>query len=408
MQSRLRKVQTVIRRYRRISQLLVLSLLILSPFLHIFRFDIPTTSVYLFGARLWLKHAFVFTLLMVLVIYVIIAASLLFGRVFCGWVCPQNLFNELGRQWDSKFGRTGTIALSVIISLFGGFVVYSYFFNGAELFRRYAAGQVPTGPTLFILFFTLFFTTAMAWWRTSICRVACPYGHLQSIISNNETMHLKVINLPQNRDICASCGLCAEICHMEVDPRTTEQKHCVTCGDCLDACALVSDARKVPRVLNFTIGAGENAVALRERDSLRGNIRRLLPRLALPLALTLVLGAVSAYVMATRAQVDLVVTKDHRQVLTAGGTQSGGAVMNVSVMNLSNRPQLFRLHVDGLPEGWASLERESIALTPGEEAKVTLRVNPTERIKGLHKFSVRVVGEETGVTASFQTVHVVN
>ncbi len=398
----------MIRKYRRVSQLLVLALLILSPFLHFFRFDIPTTSLYLFGARLWLKHAFVFTLLMVLVIYVIIAASLLFGRVFCGWVCPQNLFNELGRQWDAKFGRVGTIILSFFISLFGGFVVYSYFFNGVVLLGRYVSGELPVGPSLFILFFAVFFTMAMAWWRTAICRVACPYGHLQSIISNNETMHLKVINLPQNRDICASCGLCAEICHMGVDPRSTEQKHCVTCGDCLDACTLVSDARKIPRVLNFAIGSGENEVALRERESLRSNIRRLLPRLALPLALTLVLGGVSTYMMATRAQVDLVVTKDHRQVLAAGGTQSGGAVMNISVMNLSNTKQPFHLYVDGLPEGWAALESEVVTLSPGEEANVTLRVSPTERVKGLHNFSVRVVGDQTGVTASFKTVHVVN
>lgn len=408
VRSRLRKVKTVIRRYRRISQLAVLALLIFSPFLHIFRFDIPTTSLYLFGMRLWVQHAFVFSLLVTLVIYVIIAASFVFGRVFCGWVCPQNLFNELGRQWDAKFGRAGAVALSFLISLIGGFVVWSYGADGIALLRQYAAGQLPTAPTIAILAFALFFTIAMAWWRTGICKVACPYGHLQSIISNRETMHLKVINLPGNRDICATCGLCAEICHIDVDPRSEEQKHCVTCGDCLDACALVSDARKVPRVLNFVIGQGERAVALRERNELWGNIRRLAPRLALPLVMTLVLGLVSAYTLATRSLVDLVVVKDHRQVLAAGGTRSGGSVMNVSVMNLAAIPDQFHLYVEGLPDGWASLEHDSVTLAPGERGQVTLRVNPTDRVKGLHSFRVRVVGDETGVEASFKTVHVVN
>lgn len=408
MGNRLRKVQTIIRRYRRASQLTVLALLILSPFLHLFRFDIPTTSLYLFGMRLWVKHAFVFTLLMVLVIYVIITASFLFGRLFCGWVCPQNLFNELGRQWDQRFGRTGAIALSFVVSLFGGFVVWSYFSDGVDLLRRYVAGEMPAGPSLFIVAFAIFFTAAMAWWRTAICRVACPYGHLQSIITNRETMHLKVINLAQNRDICATCGLCAEICHMEVDPRTQEQKHCVTCGDCLDACAIVSDARKVPRVLNFVVGDGEHEVALRERGELRQNIRRLMPRLALPLVLTLALGTTSTYLLATRSLVDLVVAKDHRQVLTTGGSRSGGSVMTVSVMNLSGRSDRFQLDVVGLPEGWVSLEHESLLLEPGERAQVTLRVNPTDRVKGLHDFQVEVVGEATGAQASFKTVHVVN
>lgn len=408
MRSRLRKVKTVIRQYRRASQLTVLALLILSPFLHIFRFDIPTTSLYLFGMRLWVKHAFVFSLLTTLVIYVIIAASFLFGRIFCGWVCPQNLFNELGRQWDARFGRVGTIALSFLISLFGGFVVWSYGTDGIALLRQYAAGQVPLAPTIAILAFALFFTAAMAWWRTGICKVACPYGHLQTIISNEATMHLRVINLPEHRDICASCGLCAEICHINVDPRTLEQKDCVACGDCLDACALVSDARKVPRVLNFVIGEGESQVALRERGQLWANIRRLVPRLALPLVLTVALGAASAYLLATRSLVDLVVTRDHRQVLATGGTSSGGSVMTVALMNLAAKPDRFAILVEGLPADWASLESQQVLLGPGERAKVTLRVNPTERIKGMHNFHVRVVGAETGAEASFEVVYVLN
>lgn len=408
MRNRLRKVQTIIRRNRRISQLSVLALLILSPFLHIFRFDLPTTSLYLFGMRLYVQHAFVFSLLFTLIIYVIIAASFVFGRVFCGWICPQNLFNELGRQWDAKFGRVGAVVVSFFVSLLGGFVVWSYGTDGIVLLRQYAAGQVPLTPTIAILSFAAFFTMAMAWWRTAICKVACPYGHLQSIISNSETMHLKVINLPQHRDICASCGLCAEICHIDVDPRTMDQKHCVTCGDCLDACALVSDARKVPRVLNFVIGEGEREVALRERGELRRNLGRLMPKLALPLVLTVVLGAASAYMLSTRSLVDLVVVRDHRQVLTSGGSVSGGSVMNVSLMNLAGQTDQFQLAVEGLPAGWASLERETVSLEPGGKAEVTLRVNPTDRVKGLHKFNVRVSGQETGAEARFEAVFVVN
>lgn len=407
MRNRLGRVKTVIRRYRRLSQFAVLALLILSPYLHLFRFDLPTMSLYLFGMRLWVKHAFVFTLLMVLVIYVIIAASLVFGRIFCGWVCPQNLFNELGRIWDARFGRAGSILLSVVISLFGGFVVWSYFHDGIALLQQYAAGQAPLVPTAFILAFTAFFTMAMSWWRTVICRMVCPYGHLQSIITNKETMHLKVINLPQNRDICASCGLCAEICHMGVDPRTTEQKHCVVCGDCLDACALVSGARRVPRVLNFTVGTGEREVALRERAELWPNLRRLMPRLALPLTLTVVLGGLSTYMLATRPLVDLVVVKDHRKVLTTGGSTSGGGVMAISVINLADRSDRFHLYVEGLPEGWANLEQTGVELSPGERAQVTLRVTPTDRVKGSHRFTVRVVGEESQAEASFETVHLV-
>ncbi|MFO7273896.1 MAG: 4Fe-4S binding protein [Bacillota bacterium] len=407
MRSRLGKVRTVKRRYRRAVQLAVLALLILSPFLNLFRFDLPSMSLYLFGARLWVKHTYVFTLLLVTVIYAIIAASLLFGRVFCGWVCPQNLFNELTRSWDRRLGRPGSVLLSALISLAGGFVVRSYFSDGRALLAQYLSGQVPAGPTIFILGFALFFTLAMAWWRTGICRVACPYGHLQSIISNADTMHLQVFNLPGNRDICATCGLCAEICHMGVDPRTAEQKHCVVCGDCLDACALVSGARKVPRVLNFTIGSGERAVPLRDRGRLWQSVRLLAPRLVVPLTLTVVLGGLSAYALAHRPLVDLVVAKNPRAALAAGAPVSSGGVLAVSVINLGSESDVFHLSVEGLPDNWAALERSDVRLGPGERASVTLRVIPTERIPGAHRFTVRVVGERSGAEASFDAVHVV-
>lgn len=393
MRSRLNKVKWVIRRYRRAGQVAVLLLLILAPFLHLFRFDVPTTSLYLFGMRLWVRHLFFVSLLVTAVIYVVIAASVLFGRIFCGWVCPQNLFNEVTRRWDERLGRPGSTALSALIGLLGGFVVWSYFTDGIALLRRYAAGELPVAPTATILAFGAFFTLGMAWWRTGVCRVFCPYGHLQSVLSNPGTMRLELHNLAENRDICATCGLCYETCHVGVDPRTPDQKHCVACGDCLDACKLVSGARRVPRVLNFVVGSGE--------------VRSVLPRLALPIVMVLVLSGVVAWGMATRDLVSLVVAKDHRAVLTTGGVQSGGAVMRVSVMNLAGRADTFALSAAGLPEGWAHFEHESVTLGPGARADVALRVIPTGAGRGIYKFAVTVTGGKTGATETFQTVHVV-
>jgi polyferredoxin len=407
MSNRLRKVQYRIRRYRRLSQSTVLALLILSPLLHIFRFDLPTMSIYLFGMRLWVRHSYLFALLTTVVIYVIIAVTFLFGRVFCGWVCPQNLFNELTRQWDQRFGRVGSLFISALISLFGAFVVWSYFTDGIALLRRYAAGEAPLAPTLFILGFGAFFTMAMSWWRTGICHVACPYGHLQAVLTNQSTMHLELFKLPQVKDICASCGLCAETCHMGVDPRTPDQKHCVVCGDCLDACRLVSDARKVPRVLHFVLGADGEVIPVGNKAAWRSNLGRSLPRLVLPALLAVVMSGVTAYALATRSQVDLVVAKDHRAVLTAGGTVSGGSVMRVSLMNLSSRTDTFRIRVEGLPEGWAHLQREEVTLAPGARADVPLVVTPTEFRKGLYPFTVTVEGVATGAVGSFETVHVI-
>lgn len=407
MKNRLRKVRYVLRRYRRISQLSVLALLILAPFLRIFRFDIPTTSLYLFGMRLWIRHVFLFALLLTAVIYVIIVLSYLFGRVFCGWVCSQNLFNELGRIWDARLGRPMTLAVSALIGFFGGFVIWSYGTDGLLLLRQYASGQVPLGPTLTIFGIGAFFTAAMAWWRTGICRVVCPYGYLQSVLSGPATMRLQPLNLPGNRDICASCGLCAEICHMGVDPRMPNQRDCVTCGDCLDACQLVSDARKVPRVLNFVVGDPDKAVPVGFRGPLLRNLKTVLPRTVLPGLLAVLLTGVTTYALAHRPLVEVIVARDHRTVMAAGGVVSGGSVLRVTVINLSGVTETYRLRAEGLPDGWAFFEEEEITLQPGQRQDVILRVIPRSSETGSFPFEVVAVGSETGAEGRFQSVHVI-
>lgn len=389
MRSRLGKVPYTIRNYRRSVQVAVLLLLVLSPFLRIFRFDLPTASLYLFGMRLWVRHLFLFSLLTTAGIYIVVTASLIFGRVFCGWVCPQNLFNELARTWDRRFGRSGAVAVSAAVGLLGGFVVWSCFTDGIALLQRYAAGEVPVGPTAFIVGVGLFFTAALSWWRTGVCQVACPYGHLQSIIATQKTMHLEVFNLPGNRDICAACGLCLETCHMGVDPRTMNQKDCVACGDCLDACRHVSDARRLPRVLNFALNEGVT------------------PRLLLPAVLAAGLLSATAYGLATRPLVEVTVAKDHRTVMAAGGSTSGGALMRVTVINLGGAAETYRLQVEGLPPGWAAFERQAVTLEPGHQADVALRVVPGEFRPGLYPFDVLVTGLSSGAGDRFRSVHVV-
>lgn len=407
MKNRLRKVKYVLRRYRRISQLTVLALLIASPFLRIFRFDIPSTSLYLFGMRLWIRHVFIFALLLMVVIYVIIVLSYLFGRVFCGWICPQNLFNELQRSWEAHFGRPVTLLFSIFISLFGGFVVWSYFTDGIALLRQYASGEIPLAPTIAILGAAAFFTAAMGWWRTSICRVACPYGHLQSVITTRSTMRLQLMKLPEHRDICASCGLCAETCHMGVDPRTPNQRDCVSCGDCLDACQLVSDARRVPRVLNFVVGEPEKAVRVGLRGGLLRNLRGVLPRVVLPGFLAVLLASITAYALANRPLVEVVVAKDHRSVMKAGSAVSGGSVMQVSIVNLSGITETYVLTAEGLPEGWAVFDTTEVTLPPGGRADIKLRVIPLTPETGLFPFDVVVTGCQTGAEERFRSVHVV-
>jgi len=404
--SRLRKVRYRVRPYRRAVQVGALALLILAPFLNWFRVDLASASFYLFGQRFFARHFFYVGLVAMAGIYLIVAASVLLGRVFCGWICPQNLFNERGRVWDRRLGRPATVLLSWGISTGGAFVLVSYFVAPAELWRRLTAPPVAWPLWLAILAIGGFFTFAMAWWRTGICRMACPYGHLQSILTTPATLHLRLFQT--GRDICATCGLCAETCHMGVDPRTLEQKHCVVCGDCLSACELVSGARKVPRVLNFVIGPEHRPVGF--TGALGRNLRGMLPRLLIPLGAGLALTLVAAAGVAVRPRIHVGLWKDYQQ-------GAGGSALAIQVVNLGEEPETFRIYPEGLPPGWAVLEAERLTLGPGEQGRVLLRILPADGSgpssghpsgdgsgRG-YPFTVTVVGERTGVRQSVPYIY---
>jgi polyferredoxin len=397
---RLKKVKYQLSRYRRTSQVAVLLLLILAPFLRIFGFDLTTTSFWLFGHRFWVAHFVIVSLLVTFAIYVIIAVSVIAGRVFCGWVCPQNTFNELMRTWEHRFGKVGSKLLATAVSLFGGVVVSAYFFDYKRVLLQMQQGDWPVAPVALAVSMGVFFTVAMAFMRTAVCRLACPYGHLQSILTTKKTLRLATFQF--STDICASCGLCAETCHMGVDPREPEQKHCVACGDCLDACQLVSDARKIPRVLNVTFGDPEFQQPLGLKGvNWRNTVKTFLPRLLAPgVAMVLLLGVI-AYSVVSRPLVSVSVIRDYTAVQGAGASYG---LMRVTVVNLGNVEETFRLTLEGVPADWVHFEQPEVKLAAGQDLVLPLTITPTGGEPGTHEFVLRATGLETGVTGEARAI----
>lgn len=389
---RLGKVRYTIARYRRAGQMSVLALLILAPFLNWFRFDLGSGSFHLFGERLWFRQFYLVGLLVTLGIFVIVAATVVLGRVFCGWVCPQNLFNELELAWERRIGRPAALVVSVLIALFGSFVVVSYFTPGGALLAGYFRGQTPVGPTLGLVSGTVFFSAVLGWVRTRVCTGICPYGYLQSLMTYPETMHLEVTQPPGVTDICRQCGLCYETCHMAVDPRELlSQRDCVACGDCLDACQLVSDARRLPRILNFTFGSGPAAVPIGLAGQPAGNLARWLRRrLLIPSAVTLLLLAALLVGMGRRPLLEVAVVRDH--TAAAAGVGDSTNTFIVTLVNLTDQSQRFTLEQEGLPDAWVRME-PAVSLEPGEEARLLLQVYPVGAERRLYSFSVRAQGQ---------------
>jgi len=237
----------------------------------IFLFNIPEGKFSLFG-QLFLPQDFVIlAIAMLLGIVLIIVFTLLFGRVFCGWVCPQTIFMEMMFRkiefWiegpahvQMKMAKQKVKPKSYYIKRgLKHIIFFGLSFIIANTFLSYIIGvdvlieiiRAPFGQHLVgfiaLLAFTAVFYFVYAYVREIVCTVICPYGRLQSVLMDKNSMAVaynynrgepRGRKRKGNEDLgdCIDCGMCVNVCHTGIDIRDGLQMECVNCTACMDAC----------------------------------------------------------------------------------------------------------------------------------------------------------------------------
>lgn len=248
----------------------------------------------------------------------------LFGRIWCGWACPQTVFLEhvyrrierwlegdsnRRRQLDrapwnaERWLRRGTKhILFILVSLVITHVLLSYFVSLPRVFEMISDSPLQHwGVFLFIVVSTGLIYFNFAWFREQLCIIICPYGRLQSALIDDHSLVIGYdekrgeprgkVGTPGAAD-CIACNRCVEVCPTGIDIRQGLQLECIGCANCIDACDEIMDRVGRPR-------------GLVRYDSLNGfaglKTRLLRPRIVLYTAL-LLLGASVAGIAATRYQ----------------------------------------------------------------------------------------------------------
>jgi cytochrome c oxidase accessory protein FixG len=222
------------------------------PLSSLMRFDIPRQRFYFFGYELWISEfAIVFFSLMFLM-FVVAAMAMFYGRVYCGYLCPQMIFSEASLALESKLQRTVNkyvrwnakkrnvlskslfFLISGLASIFLAFVFISYFVEPQDLFHRLMALDIETTGGFAGAVTTLLILLDFLFLRQRFCTAVCPYGYLQGMLGDGDT--LIVHYRDENRE-CIECKKCVRVCHMGIDIRTSPyQIECIHCGECIDAC----------------------------------------------------------------------------------------------------------------------------------------------------------------------------
>ena len=281
--------------YRKWVSYFLLAVLVANPFIKIngnqfMMFNVLERRFNIFGFPFWPQDFYLFVLFMIVGVVFVILFTVIFGRIFCGWICPQTIFLEMvfrriefwiegdrgaqirlsKQEWNAeKIRKKGTKwVIFAIISFLIANVFLAYLISSDELFKMIEDGPSNHVSTLIaLLIFTGVFYFIFSWFREQVCIIACPYGRLQGVLLDNKSINVAYdfvrgekelgrakFNKQEDRATtgkgdCIDCKLCVNVCPTGIDIRNGTQLECVNCTACIDECDTIMESVGLPKGL---------------------------------------------------------------------------------------------------------------------------------------------------------------
>jgi len=322
------------------------------PFLRIsnesaLRFDIPSLRLYFFGSVFWISEAYFFLLVLLLFFIGIMLFTVLFGRIWCGWMCPQTVLSDFARSIERLSSRLAnnpalrTILSYVFILLFSIVVstnLIAYFVSPYQLFKNIMDNSLGLWTSGAWTFFTILVYLDLAFVRQRFCGSICPYARLQSAFFDHATLTIGFDSARAHE--CRECEACVRACLSGIDIKDGLQVECVNCAECIDACAQrMANTNKKPLIRYFF---GEHGEAVRAKKR---------PRVVGLSIVFAVLAAVFLYQVYIRVPMDFFVLPSEAQAYHQTGLK--GTLINAYDLFVENRslePTEYRLSVTGIKD----------------------------------------------------------
>src|SRR5271157_5131188 len=259
------------------------------PLSNLVRFDIPRQRFYFLGRELLISEFGILFLSLMFLLFVIAAMSIIYGRIYCGYLCPQMIFSEAADntekeinrlvkkyvRWDGAKQKLLSRAILWLVlglaSVILAFVFISYFVEPRDLFRRLMSFDIRTaggiaGATTTLITFLDFLLL-----RQRFCTTVCPYGYLQGILGDGNTL---LVHYRDPKHECIECKKCVRVCEMGIDIRNSPfQIECIHCADCIDACNEIMGKLGKHGLIHYSWGGHDLPDNLRESWFRRIGIR---------------------------------------------------------------------------------------------------------------------------------------
>lgn len=350
---------------RTVFSFFLLALMLSGPFMKmnghpLMLFNVLERKFIIFGIAFWPQDFHLFVLAMLTFIVFIILFTVLFGRLWCGWACPQTIFMEMvfrkieymieGDYMQQKALKAESPnprklrkkilknSIFFVLSFIIANTFLAYLIGIDELSKMITEGPSENAGTLIsLVLFTGVFYGVYIKFREQACIVVCPYGRLQGVLLDKNSVVIAYdykrgeprgkMHKGEERKLgdCIDCHQCVQVCPTGIDIRNGTQLECVNCTACIDACDSIMDKIEKPRgLVRYT---SENAISSGSKFKVTTRI------IGYSVLLTILLGVLIT-LLAIRTDVEATILRTPGMLFQE---QEPGKVSNLYNINIVNK-----------------------------------------------------------------------
>ncbi len=345
--------------------------------------DFEGRRFYFFWIQLWPQEVFFITGLLILAALGLFFVTALFGRVWCGYACPQTVWTDLfiaverwiegdrnARMrldkapwtWDKVRKKVSKHIVWLFIAAATGGAWILYFHDAPTVAANLFMGTAPVTSYLFLGLLTFTTYTLAGTMREQVCTYMCPWPRIQGAMLDNDSLSVvyrhdrgeprgkhKKGEPWDNRGHCVDCNACVAACPMGIDIRDGAQLECINCALCIDACDSVMEKVNLPKGL---IAYDTEANSIRRQMGDKPVFRFVRSRTVYYATVFILVSAVMLYALVNRSSLDLNVIRDRSPNFIQ---LSDGAIRNgyvIKAINKTGEARTVTLSIDG-PESMA-------------------------------------------------------